>query len=426
MTYATGLLCTICGKTHPYRDDLMTCPDCKEQGILDVRYDYQRMSEVVNRAYFQQNTLRHMLRYQPLMTIASYDAQTTLQVGWTPLYHSTNLSKELRLPHLYFKDEGVNPTASLKDRASLVACLKAIEGGHRTICCSSTGNAASSLAGNAAKLNLNSVIFVPGRSPLGKQAQMLAFGADVIPVDADYNTTYETSKQFIDAYGWYNRNAAINPHLVEGKKTVALEIAEQLNFQPIHAVFVSVGDGCTIYGVYKGFFDLWNLGLIEYIPQIYGVQSSGCAPFVEAYQDDRELRPVAESTLADSIAVGVPRNPVKGMWAVTKSNGRYIAVSDEDILAAQREMAATEGLFCEPAGATGYAGLKQALKQGWIDRDDRVVVIATGNGLKDTKTFLAHANPRSAIDPDQLHRHMQADVPFETILQDIDRRGESS
>jgi len=250
MNYVTSYQCTLCGKIYPKELDSMTCPSCGEKGILDVLYDYEAMKETVTKEYFKNCKENSILRYAPMMSI-ELPTFETLSVGNTPLYKSKRLAKTLGLSSLYIKDEGVNPTASLKDRASLVACLKAIEKGQDTICCSSTGNAASSLAGNAAKLGLKSVIFVPSRAPLGKLTQLAMYGSTVIKVNGDYKETFNASKKAIDDYQLYNRNAAINPHLVEGKKTVALEISEQLDFTNIDYVLVSVGDGCTIAGVYK-------------------------------------------------------------------------------------------------------------------------------------------------------------------------------
>lgn len=387
MKYVKEYECTLCGNT--YTDfTLNTCPSCGERGILDVVYDYESMKKEVNFDYFKSNNDYSMLRYTPMMSINN-GIENSLNVGWTPLYHSKNIGKLYDMKNLYLKDEGVNPTASLKDRASLVACIKAMELKQEVICCSSTGNAASSLAGNAAKLGLKSVIFVPERAPLGKLAQIVMYGAKVIKIKGDYKDTFQASKQVIDKFGFYNRNAAINPHLVEGKKTVALEIAEQLQFGQIDNVFVSVGDGCTIGATYKGFYDLYSLGLIKKIPKIIGVQSSGCSPFYKAWKNKSELIEEEENTIADSIAVGIPRNPVKGLNGVVKSGGFYMEVTDQEILDAMSEIGKYEGVFSEPAGATGYAGLVKALKNKLIEKSDVTVVISTGNGLKDQKSVIS-------------------------------------
>ncbi len=384
MTFVVAYQCTTCDKLF-LPDERYTCDECGEDGVLDVIYDYEAMKKVITPSYFKSQTRQDMFRYIPLMSIEKTHINNTLRVGMTPLYKAHQLEKQLSMKALYIKDEGVNPSASLKDRASVVAVLKAIEYNHKTISCSSTGNAASSLAAHAARLGLKSVIFVPKRAPFGKLRQMMAYGATVFQVDGDYKDAYTLSKAAIDRYGWYNRNAAINPHMVEGKKTVAYELYEDLDYTMPDWVVVSVGDGCTIGGLYKGFYDLKMLGLIKTIPKLLGVQSTGCNPFVKAFQTGHPLKETEEDTLADSIAVGKPRNPVKGMHAVKASNGAFIDVSDKAILESMTLLGKTEGLFGEPAGVTSLAGLQKALKNQIIKRDEIVVILMTGNGLKDPK-----------------------------------------
>ncbi len=401
--------CTLCHEHYDKDNEIMTCPKCGEKGILDIVFDYKYIESQIVDGYFKANRHYNIWRYLPFLTISDKYIDNTLSVGWTPLYKSKNLKDKLGLKELYIKDDGLNPTQSLKDRASVIACIKAMELGYDTIACSSTGNAASSLAGNAAKLGLKTVIFVPERAPLGKLLQLKIYGANLIKVKGNYKDTFNLSKAAIDHYNWYNRNAAINPHLVEGKKTVAFEIAEQLSFKPTDYVFVSVGDGCTIAGVYKGFYDFYQVGLIDRIPKIIGVQSSGCSPFYDAFHNNRDLKEVEENTIADSIAVGIPRNPVKGLNAVKKSKGTYIKVSDMDILKAMKLLARTEGVFAEPAAAAVLAGLIQALKDEIITKEDTVTIIITGNGLKDQKTASKLIDEWVELEPnlDDLIKHIE-------------------
>ncbi len=399
MDHLSGYRCTLCGVQMPY-DETMTCPHCGEKGILDILFDYGSIKKRFNKDSLALNRDNSMWRYAPLLPLKPRDFRPFLRVGWTPLYPAGRLGDELGVRALYVKDDGLNPTASLKDRASGVAVAKAIELGYDTVACSSTGNAASSLAGNAARMGLKSVIFVPERAPEGKLAQLLIFGAKVVSVKGDYRATFELSRAAIEKYGWYNRNAGINPIMTEGKKTVALEIAEQLNWEPTDWVAVSVGDGCTIGGVYNGFYDLYQLGMIERIPRILGVQSTGCAPFVRAAESGAELLPTEENTIADSIAVGVPRNPKKAQRAVAASNGRWVAVSDEEILDAMRLLGRTEGVFGEPAGVTAAAGVRKAVAGGVIGSDETVTVINTGSGLKDVKNALRAAGRPFSCEPD--------------------------
>ncbi len=398
--YISGYQCTICHREYSYEKDMLTCPHCGETGILDIIFDYTAIKKEFTRETLAADRTNSMWRYRALLPVEGRDWERYLRVGWTPLYRSNRLERELNVKALYIKDDGLNPTASLKDRASAVAVARARELGYETIACSSTGNAASSCAGNAARMGLKTVIFVPSRAPKGKVAQLLIFGANVVSVQGDYRQTFELSRAAIDKWGFYNRNAGINPIMTEGKKTVALEIAEQLCFLPTDWVVVSVGDGCTIGGVYNGFADLYKLGLIERIPKILGVQSAGCSPFVDAAQCGCALKPTEENTIADSIAVGVPRNPEKALRAVRESGGAWIAVSDEEILSAMRLLGRTEGVFGEPAGVTATAGAKLAAERGIIKPDETVTVISTGSGLKDVVNAMQAAGEPFSCPPD--------------------------
>ena len=409
----TGARCTICGRVSPAEPETTVCPHCG--GILDIEYDYDYI-----RSCFQKHPLRErndptMWRYLELLPVEGLGTRPRLRVGGSPLYRADALGKELGIRELWIKDDGQNPTASLKDRASAMAVIKAGEAGKTTIACSSTGNAASSLAGNAAAAGLSTYIFVPSRAPKGKVAQLMMFGATVILVEGSYEDTFRISAEAIDRWGWYNRNAAINPYLMEGKKTVSLEIAEQLGFRMPDYVAVSVGDGCTIGGVWKGFKDLgctiggvwkgfkdlYQAGQIDRLPRIISVQASGCCPInTAAAAGTMEWVPQEENTLADSIAVGVPRNPVKALRAISESNGVVVNVSDEEIMAAMRLLGRKAGVFAEPAGAAGTAGVKKAAETGMIEKDASVVSIVTGNGLKDVNNAIKAAGEPMSIRPE--------------------------
>ncbi len=407
--YYTGFTCTLCHKTYSRRDQedqgFLTCPSCGEKGILDVNYDYDSIRNAFTKDDLASDKDLSIFRYGPLLPIKAKPDKDLLRVGHSPLYESQAFVEAVGGGRLYIKDDGFNPTGSLKDRASVIAVVKSLEAGGQTICCSSTGNAASSLAGNAAKAGLKTLIFVPERVPDGKLAQLLSFGAHVVKVKGDYKKAYDMSKMAIDTYGFYNRNAAVNPFLIEGKKTVVYEILEDLDFQAPDWIAISVGDGCSIGGVYKGLHDLMELGWIDKMPKILGVQASGCQPFVEAFHGDGLLREADENTLADSIAVGIPRNPVKGLEAVKKSKGHYISVKDEAILEASQILGATEGVFGEPAAAAAVAGYIKAVKEGIIRQSETSVVIVTGNGLKDVKGALKGLTLPQPLEatPDNLH-----------------------
>ena len=396
MQNVTQLRCVKCGKTYPTSPEARTCA-CG--GILDVEYDYDYVRARLTPAALAERP-RTMWRYRELLPVEPSTPDTPLRVGWSPLYRADRLAAALGLDRLWIKDDGQNPTASLKDRASALAVAKAGEAGARVIACSSTGNAASSLAGNAAAAGYETYIFVPSRAPKGKVAQLMIFGAHVVSVDGSYEDTFELSQAAIDRYGWYNRNAAINPYLSEGKKTVSLEIAEQLGWRAPDYVAVSVGDGCTIAGVWKGFRDLYAAGLIDRLPRLISVQAEGCCPLNRALQTGRPWQPMAEDTLADSIAVGVPRNPDKALRAVRDSGGVAVNVSDGEILEAMRLLGRTQGVFGEPAGVAGTAGVKKAVELGLIERGAEVVTLVTGNGLKDVANGIKAAGEPMVVKPD--------------------------
>ena len=372
--------CVKCGREYPAKPDITAC-ECG--GILDVIYDYEYIKTKLNKEVLKKRTEPTMWRYRELLPIEEETEPAGLRVGMSPLYEAPAVAADLGIGKLYIKDDGVNPTASLKDRASAMAVTKAIEAGYDTIACSSTGNAASSLAGNAAKAGLKTYIFVPARAPKGKIAQLMMFGANLTAVDGSYEETFELSKAAIDKYGWYNRNAAINPYLGEGKKTVAHEICEQLDFIAPDYVAVSVGDGCTVAGVYKGLYDMYMVGLIDKLPRIISVQAEGCCPINTAVMSGEPWQPQEENTYADSIAVGVPRNPDKAINAIKDSDGICVNVSDDEIRAAQRYLAKKTGVFGEPAGVTATAGLLKLSREGRLPKDATIVSIVTGNGLKD-------------------------------------------
>ena len=396
--------CVKCGKIYESTPDLTNCT-CG--GILDIIYDYDYIKTQLTKEKLASRRDNSMWRYRELLPVEESTPAPPLRVGWSPLYEAGRLAKELGIARLYVKDDGVNPTASLKDRASSMAVAKAMEAGAKVIACSSTGNAASSLAGNAAAAGLKTYIFVPSRAPKGKVAQLMTFGATVISVQGSYEETFELSKQAIEKWGWYNRNAAINPYLSEGKKTVGLEIMEQLGWEVPDYIAISVGDGCTIAGLWKGLKDLYAIGFIDKLPRLISAQAEGCYPLNRAIETGEPWRPMEENTLADSIAVGVPRNADKALMAIRESNGLVVNVSDQEIMAAQKLLGRTCGVFGEPAGVTGTAGLKKLCEQGKIAPDATVVSVVTGNGLKDVANAIAACGEPISI-PSDMERLLTA------------------
>jgi len=401
MDHVLGLKCVLCGAEYDVSEVLYVCPKHGDEGVLDVVYDYNLIGRRLTKDHLTRDQqTRSIWRYADLLPIADPSLAPPLQVGWTPLYRAKRLEKRLGLRHLWVKDDGREPTASFKDRASAVGVVKALELGREVMTCASTGNAASSLAGLATSVGLTTYIFVPRTAPQAKVAQLLIFGANVIMVEGTYDQAFDLCLEASKEYGWYSRNTAYNPYLSEGKKTAALEICEQLGWEAPDRIFVSVGDGCIIGGLWKGLKDLIALGFIDKMPKLMGVQAEGAAPLVRAWREGtEEIKPVVLNTLADSIAVGVPRDRIKALRAVRQTGGEFVAVSDEEILDAMRVLARGAAVFAEPAGATGFAGLAKLVREGRIDPEERIVVLVTGNGLKDVASAIRATGQPHLIEP---------------------------
>jgi len=378
------LRCAICGKEYKPEENLYTCPDCGLDGTFHVLYDYEKAAKEMTKESLRKNGDFSLWRYKAVLPIEKEESIPHLAVGWTPLYRSKKLAESYGVKEVYVKDDGRNPTGSLKDRASAVGVAKAMDYGRKAIACASTGNAASSLSGFAAVSGLKSIIFVPESAPVAKITQLLVYGAHVVLVKGTYEKAFDLATEAIERWGWYNRNCAINPYLVEGKKTCAIEIAEQLDWNVPDFVFVSVGDGCIISSLYKGFSDLVKLGLADRVPHIVGVQAEGASPIYKAFREgSSRVKFSPASTVADSISVGAPRNWAKALNAVRQSNGEMMTVKDEEILSAIPELARATGVFGEPAGVTAFAGFRKAAREGKFPHDARIALIVTGNGLKD-------------------------------------------
>lgn len=459
--YVKQLKCLVCNSEYP-PEHIYVCPTCGLQGILDVQYDYEKISSVINKSVLSTRPLNHW-RYKEFLPIdidpaslhgMSLDQKENIEsdnqsitqssihpisqssnqpitqssnqsipavqgvespnnvkiikrqsvpplhIGWTPVYDVPRLAKEVGVRKLFLKDDGRNPTNSYKDRASAVGVMKAIEFGFNTVAAASTGNAASSLAGLAASVGLKCFIFVPQRAPEPKVTQLLIFGATVLRVKGSYENAFDLCWEACKKFGWYNRSSGTNPYLVEGKKTGGHEIAEQCAADLPDWVVVSVGDGCTIGGIGKGLQEMKLAGLINRVPRLLGVQAEGAKPILDAYYSGNDLVPSDTDTVADSIAVGTPRNWRRAIQQIKHSGGEMIAVSDEEILEAMRTTARLGGVFGEPAGVTGAAGVKRAVEKGIIKSNESVLAVITGNGLKDIQTAKQAAGKEITIEPD--------------------------
>ncbi|MEA3238706.1 MAG: threonine synthase [Candidatus Bipolaricaulota bacterium] len=398
-----ALRCITCGRKFTPNEVEYTCPDCgPRRGTLEVIYDYKQVAKVFNKETLSCDTEHTMWRYLPLLPIEDRRFIQPLRVGYTPTYSFGEYARELGLKFLYIKDDGQNPTASYKDRASSVVVIKAQEKTKRVVTAASTGNAASSLAGFSAATDLKTMIFVPRTAPEAKVTQLLIYGAKVFLVNGSYDVAYDLAAEAADEFGWYNRSAAVNPYLVEGKKTGALELAEQMAWEPPDVVFVGVGDGSVVSGICKGFDELLKLGMIDRLPRVIGVQAEGSAPIAAAFAkyDGKTVAidDIKAETVADSICVGKPRDIVKAVTYVHANGGDFITVSDEQIMAAIATMARKTGVFPEPAGAAPFAGLLKMVAEGKL-AGKRVAVMVTGNGLKDIVTARRVAGTAIEIEP---------------------------
>ena len=401
MARPDSLKFVLCGREHEPSAERYICDTCGLDGTLDVLYNINETKKNITKDSLSLCRDMSMWRYRDILPVLNDANMPDLAVGWTPLYENKRMASKYGVNKLYIKDDGRNPTASLKDRASAVGVAKAMDFGQKVVACASTGNAASSLSGFAAVSGLESYIFVPEKAPAAKVTQLLVYGANVVLVKGDYADAFDLATAAIDKFGWYNRNCAINPYLVEGKKTCAMEIAEQLNWEVPDRVFISVGDGCCIGGLYKGFRDLLELGLIDRMPKITGVQAEGSCPIYKAIMENSERVNFGPAdTIADSISVGAPRNWAKALRAIRKSGGTAVTVSDNEILSAIPELARSSGVFGEPAGVTGFAGFRKMALAGETGQDETIAVVVTGNGLKDIESAKRSAEQAVSCAPD--------------------------
>jgi threonine synthase len=399
------LACVACGRTYRPGQVEGTCPSCGDRrGTLDVVYDLASGLKTTDLGVPGAG----LFRFAPLLPLSPPDPRTPLHVGDTPLVEAPRIAARLGIARLWLKDEGRNPSASMKDRATAVALAHAAGAGRNVVVAASTGNAASSLATIAASMGLRAVIFVPATAPRPKVSQMLLAGATVVAVDGTYDQAFDLAAEAARRFGWYSRNTATNPYLAEGKKTCAIEVAQALAWEAPDLVAVGVGDGCVYAAQHKAFAELRAAGLTRALPRLVGVQAEGAAPLAAAFAAGRDAtEPVATRTFADSISVGVPRDEVKALRAARESGGEILAVPDDAIRSAMRTLACEAGVFAEPAGAAGLAGLMAMAAAGRLQRSDRVVAIVSGHGLKDTEGAMSAATGSPIPippDPDALDR----------------------
>ncbi len=390
--------CTDCGRTYSRDEVRYLCPVCGKAyrpgipllGVLEAVFDYEAIQRGFDRGQPDWN----------LFCPVEQEFHPPIPVGNTPLGRVDRLGAELGLPSLWVKNDGLNPSGSLKDRASFLVVAEARRLGMELIVAASTGNAASALAAVCASTETKALIFVPEKAPKAKLVQMVLYGARVVPIQGTYDDAFALSLEYTAKRGGLNRNTAYHPLTIEGKKTVSLEIWAQLGFQVPEAILVSVGDGVILGGVHKGFVDLKRAGLIDRLPRLIGVQaetSDAIHRYVETGVYSDATNP---TTRADSISVTCPSNAHGARRAIHESQGLTLTVSDEEILEAQALLAGRTGIFTEPAGATALAGLtKLQAGPNRISGSGPVVILATGHGLKDVEAPLSRISIPPAVPP---------------------------
>ena len=396
--------CTNCKTRYETEPFLYLCPSCSQEncqdqppkGILKVLYPYGEISRKIRRddllGFLQEE------RFLSLMPLKDNSSWTRLRFGDTPLYNFPLSEPAGSEFSLYLKDDSQNPTFSFKDRASALVSAWAREQNIDTIITASTGNAGSSLAGICASQGQRSFIFVPATAPLAKLIQILMYGANLVTVKGNYDQAFDLSVKASEMYGFHNRNTAFNPFTIEGKKTVAFELFLQLDQQVPDYLFVPVGDGVILSGVYKGFEELMMLGISEKMPKIVAVQAEGSSNLINNLKKDCFVSQPS-STIADSISVDVPRNYYMSKEYLLKYHGESIAVSDNEIIQASRFLSGKTGIFSEPAAVAAYTGMLKYVNNGKILSGANVVVLLTGSGLKDLASVKSSFTLPDPIDP---------------------------
>ena len=345
--------------------------------LIELIYDYS--SQLLPA---QSSRVDGMWRYMPLLPIDHSRHLYPLSIGGTPLIASPSLRHTMKMDELWIKDETRSPSGSNKDRATALVLEQALLHGVTTVSCASTGNVAVSLALGAAATGMRAFIFVPATVAPTKLQLMVLSGATVFKVQEGYEAAVKLSRQAARTFGWYDRNTGYNPLTLEAKKTVALELWEQLGYRLPDVVVIPVGDGVTLSGIAKGFRELMLCGATERIPRLIGVQAEGCQPIGIAWKNNTQIQPSKTATIADGIAVGDPINGTMALRDVSRSRGDFVIVSDAAILQAVQTLLTKGGILAEPAGAAAFAGLEQGLTSGLISHDETVVVLVTGTGMK--------------------------------------------
>jgi len=410
MGYVTGLRCRECAREYP-AEALHVCDYCF--GPLEVSYDYERISRVVTRQRIESGP-RSIWRYRDLLPVDE-EAPVDLGAGFTPLVRADRLAAELGLGELWIKDDTANPTGSFKDRVVSVALTKARQLGFKVAACASTGNLANSVAAHSARAGMGSVVLIPHDLEAAKIIMTAVYGGTVVAVRGSYDDVNRLCAELTSEHpSWAFVNVNVRTYYAEGSKTLAFEVAEQLGWEAPDHVVVPIASGSQLTKVAKGFAELGKVGLLDGEPEvrISGAQAAGCAPVATAFEEGTDaIRPVKPHTIAKSLSIGNPADGWYALQAIRSSKGACTSVTDDEIVAGIRLLARTEGIFAENAGGVTIATLAKLAAAGKIRRDERVVALVTGHGLKTVETLASSVGPSVSIDPtlDDFHARVAVD-----------------
>ena len=390
--------CINCGTEYGIDEIVYFCRKCGD--LLEIKYEREALAKAISKSDWRNSPLS-VWRYRDFMPISDPLKIVSLNEGGTGLHLCRRLAKHLGIRQLSVKNEGENPTGSFKDRGMTVGVTKAVELGVKSVICASTGNTSASLAAYAAKAGLQCAVLIPsGKIAYGKLSQAMIYGAKVIKVRGNFDESLDIVLKLSEKHRTIYLLNSINPFRIEGQKSLGFEICDQLNQEAPDRIIVPVGNAGNISAIWKGFSEFHELGIVEALPKMTGIQAAGAAPIVQAIKSGSDvIVPVsAPETVATAIRIGAPVSWKKAITAIRESHGTAETVTDEEILSAQKMLARVEGLFVEPASASSIAGLIKLVDNGTIDRDERIVCVTTGHGLKDPDTAVKMSEKPVEVD----------------------------
>ncbi|MEM0072643.1 MAG: threonine synthase [Metallosphaera sp.] len=387
--------CIECGFQSEIDQKLITCPRCG--GILEISVKLPPSFS------FSKLKGRGVWRYSEAIA-GNYRKVITINEGGTPLIKG-------KVGEVYYKFEGANPTGSFKDRGMTVAISSAVNEGYKIVIAASTGNTAASAAAYSARAGLRIYLVLPkDKVAIGKIAQAVLYGATILEVEGSFDVGMKAVMKLYKDMGIVYPLNSFNPWRLEGQKTIAYEIAEEIRVPDF--VFVPVGNAGNIYAIWKGFTELRDAGIIDKVPRMIGVQAEGASPIAKAIVNNLDTPQFVENpeTIATAIRIGKPVNWRKAMKAIKESQGTAVYVSDSEIVEAQKELARTEGIGAEPASVASFAGYKKAIQEGLVDKSSEVVIVLTGHALKDPDSMIKSSARRILVNPDHLENVILGDL----------------